>query len=424
MLVACSGGADSVLLAALAAEMPSVRVRLAHVNHHLTPESHRWEATVRTLGERLETPVVVAHVDGEALRRDGAGVEAAARTARYDALVALAAPREVIVTGHTASDHLETILLRIAQGAGIGALAGPRSAVEWGRTLVVRPLLGWTRDLVRAACAARDLPYIDDPTNIDPRYLRSAVRPAARAVEMHGTADLVGALRRLARDAETHADLVDAERRRATQWEGASEVVMRRRPLAALSPLVREAVVHAAVSRLDGVRPTEAAVARIAGLALEGRAVVGRGVRAEVHRGMLRIVAGGDTRRALPPLAIDAPVRLGDLPTPLGVLHVRVASPSERPDGTHAAVIDLAKTHGTLRLRAVRENDALEVVGSGRSRPAHAVLRSDGWPAQERRQCWVVADSVGPLWIVGGRRAARALVSDETTEAWHLRWEE
>ncbi len=125
VLVAVSGGADSVaLLHVLATLAPAwgLRLHVLHVDHGLRADSARDAEFVRRLGERLGIPVDVATVTVE---RRGS-LEAAARAARYAALAACAdrvgAAR--IALGHTADDQAETALMRVLQGAGLRGLAG------------------------------------------------------------------------------------------------------------------------------------------------------------------------------------------------------------------------------------------------------------------------------------------------------------
>ncbi|MCA2215858.1 tRNA lysidine(34) synthetase TilS [Jidongwangia harbinensis] len=178
LLVACSGGADSLALAeATAFEAPrrGLRAGLVTVDHGLQAGSaHRAEAVVAWATAAGLGPAEVATVDVAGLP---GGPEAAARTARYAALDAAADRHHAaaILLGHTRDDQAETVLLALARGAGPRGLAGmpPRR----GRYL--RPLLDVSRADTRKACAALGLVPWDDPHNTDPVYARSRVRAAA-----------------------------------------------------------------------------------------------------------------------------------------------------------------------------------------------------------------------------------------------------
>lgn len=209
LLVACSGGPDSsVLLDALFALAPGLRLTLevVVVDHQLRAGARAEADAVvdgaRRLGlEACVVPVVVAKKS-----------MAAARRARYQALLALAQRRgaRAIAVGHTASDQAETLLDRLIRGAGIGGLAAmaPRRLVAPGLDLV-RPLLQVTRAEVEAYVAAASLAVFRDPTNADPAFRRSRLRHQVLPLLRRERADIDRALallcERLGRDA-THLE--------------------------------------------------------------------------------------------------------------------------------------------------------------------------------------------------------------------------
>jgi tRNA(Ile)-lysidine synthase len=176
VLVACSGGADSLALAAAVAfEAPraGVLAGAVTVDHGLQAGSaRRAERTAGLLRNLGLEPVSVVRVE---VGRHG-GPEAAARTARYRALrTAAATQRARIALGHTLDDQAETVLLGLGRGSGPRSVAGmvAESPPFW------RPLLGIRRATTRAACAALELPVWDDPWNSDPAYTRVRLRTEA-----------------------------------------------------------------------------------------------------------------------------------------------------------------------------------------------------------------------------------------------------
>lgn len=177
-LVACSGGSDSMALAAAAAFAgPRIgwRVGLVTIDHQLQDGSaDRAVAVARWAASAGCDPVQVATVN---VGTDG-GPEAAARHARYAALTEIAASTgaRTVLIGHTQDDQAETVLLALARGAGPHGLAGmPTHRVRAG-VRFSRPLLDLPRAVCRTACAALDLPVWDDPHNIDPAFSRARVR--------------------------------------------------------------------------------------------------------------------------------------------------------------------------------------------------------------------------------------------------------
>jgi tRNA(Ile)-lysidine synthase len=231
VLVACSGGADSLALAAaLAFEAPraGVAAGAVTVDHGLQPGSaERATATAGLLRGLGLAPVEVLRVD---VGRAG-GPEAAARTARYEALAALAArDRACVALGHTLDDQAETVLLGLGRGSGPRSMAG---MVEWrgastedGEATWWRPLLGVRKETTRAACAAQGLPVWDDPWNVDPAYtrvrLRSEVLPLLDDVLGGGVAPALARTAAMVREDLDALDAIAAAELRTLQNAGDS----------------------------------------------------------------------------------------------------------------------------------------------------------------------------------------------------------
>lgn len=208
VLVAVSGGADSLALAAAAAELhrrrPFPSLRAVVVDHRLQPDSGQVAETARGQLAALGLAALVVPVTPGT----GSGPEGAARTARLAALEEQAAADDALVLlGHTRDDQAETVLLGLARGSGTRSIAG--MAAVRGRFR--RPLLSVSRSITEQACQDWGLTFWRDPHNADPAYLRSRLRTELMPVlkEVLGDdADL--ALARTARLARADADLLDS----------------------------------------------------------------------------------------------------------------------------------------------------------------------------------------------------------------------
>jgi len=175
VLVACSGGADSLaLLAATVFESRRTpwRVVGVTVDHGLQDGSAgRADEVVAQMARLGVDETMAVRVAVEA---PGIGMEAAAREARYAALGQAAASfgSSVVLLGHTLDDQAETVLMGLARGSGGRSIAGMRREFEVYR----RPLLDLTRAQTEQACRAEGIEFWSDPHNTDPRFLRSRVR--------------------------------------------------------------------------------------------------------------------------------------------------------------------------------------------------------------------------------------------------------
>jgi tRNA(Ile)-lysidine synthase len=261
-----SGGADSLALLVLAVAAGK-EVTAVHVDHGLRPGSAAEAGVVADAARRFGAgfrSVAVAVAPGPNL-------EARARAARRSAL-----PPDAL-TGHTADDQAETVLLNLVRGAGLDGLAGIRP----GPT---KPLLALRRADTRAVCAEAGLVPVDDPSNADPSFRRNRVRhellPLLDAV---ADRDVAGVLARQASLLRDDADLL-------ASLAAAIDPTDARALAAAPPPLARRAVRGWLAAGRDHP-PDAATVERVLAVA-RGRAKgadVGDGRRVLRHAGRLRL---------------------------------------------------------------------------------------------------------------------------------------
>lgn len=177
VVIGVSGGSDSMALLALMAAVephwPTERVPV-HVDHGLRPESgDDADWVVRTVADRFSLAVRVFRP--AVIPEAGESLEMAARRVRYGVLHAVRASlgsRALVAVAHQQDDQAETVLMRILQGTGVEGLA----AMQPIRGAVVRPLLTFSRQELRAYLAARQLPWREDPSNQDLHPVRNRIR--------------------------------------------------------------------------------------------------------------------------------------------------------------------------------------------------------------------------------------------------------
>jgi len=184
LVVGFSGGLDSRVLLQLLAEADWAHargLRALHVDHGLHADSAHWAVHCQREAAALGLDIDVLRVE---LPAGSGGLEERARRARHTALQAALRPGEVLVMAHHQDDQAETFLLRALRGAGERGLGGMRVLRSFGAGWLWRPLLGMSRVALEHYARARDLRWIDDPSNLDPRhdrnFLRHAVLPLLR----------------------------------------------------------------------------------------------------------------------------------------------------------------------------------------------------------------------------------------------------
>jgi tRNA(Ile)-lysidine synthase len=176
VLVAVSGGPDSMaLLHALweARARLGLTLEVVGVDHGLRPEAARELELVHARAQALGLPFWRLEADLARERRGGVSLQDAARRARLGALATLAAERGArVALGHQADDQAETVLFRILRGTGLAGLAG----IPYRRDPFVRPLLDVRRAEILRYLRRRSIPFIEDPSNADPRFARARIR--------------------------------------------------------------------------------------------------------------------------------------------------------------------------------------------------------------------------------------------------------
>lgn len=182
VVIAVSGGADSVALLHLLAGLRSdfdLLLHVAHLNHRLRPDAGADAEFVRQLASDLDIPATLEAVDVKELAAaQKRSLEDAGRQARYAFLERVAAQvgARRAATAHTFDDQIETLAMRLLQRGAWETLAGIPPIRPLGRAVVVRPLLAVTSAEVRDYLRQRGLQWREDPTNQDPRFLRNWVR--------------------------------------------------------------------------------------------------------------------------------------------------------------------------------------------------------------------------------------------------------
>ncbi len=177
--LACSGGRDSLALAALCVQLYQqgklpFLPQLLHVNHGLQADSGAWAAHVADWAKVQKIPcrILPAQVNGHD--------EQAARQARYDVMRAQLNQDDVLLLAHHADDQAETVLMRLIQGAGVNGLSGMQpwriQTSNRHRIALWRPWLTVKRADISAYAQRLKLPYIDDPTNEAGDNVRSGLR--------------------------------------------------------------------------------------------------------------------------------------------------------------------------------------------------------------------------------------------------------
>jgi tRNA(Ile)-lysidine synthase len=270
LLVAVSGGQDSMALAGLLLHLQRLhlwQLHLWHGDHGWRPESARQAAELAAWARARGVSIRLERREGAATRS-----EARARQWRYACLGEearrLGAPR--VLTAHTATDRAETLLLNLARGCHRRGLASlPLQRELAAGIALVRPLLGFSRDDTAAICAALELPVWDDPSNRDLGFSRNRVRweviPVLEALHPGAARRLAATAERLAVEQAAEPELLDLALLALGEPDGPG---LRRRALLEQAPALQARLLHHFIRRRTGralgARPLELLLRRLA----------------------------------------------------------------------------------------------------------------------------------------------------------------
>jgi tRNA(Ile)-lysidine synthase len=380
VVLAVSGGADSMALLDAAARVASDRLTAATFDHRTGAHAREAARLVRAEAARRGIPVVV----GRAPQRGA--TEAEWRAARWSFLRAAATERgAVVATAHTADDQVETVLFRAMRGAGARGLAA-----LYADGPVLRPLLALSREVVRGYAVARGLRCLEDPTNASLRHARNRVRldllPALRRARPAIDAELLELARRAAdcrRGLEDAARALVAEERpqRAVSVAAASLAGYDRETLRVLWP---------AIAARAGAILDRRGTARLAAFTTDGRA----GQRVPLAGGWEAVRTHDLLTIRRTPTAVPRGVVALRGEVTLGRWRFRPVSAAERSPWS-AALPDGA----ALTVRAWRAGDRIVRGGTGRRVKRFfgdariAAPERGGWPV-------VLADGA-VVWVPG-----------------------
>ncbi len=263
VLVACSGGPDSLALAAVAAffqHRKAFRVGAVVVDHGLQEGS--GEVARQTADALRQLGLAPVEVRTVRVVPGSGGPEDSARKARYDALAAAAVEHRAraVLLGHTLDDQAEQVMLGLARGSGTRSLSGMPASREFAGALLLRPFLPLRREETLEICAVEGLEPWHDPSNDDPGFTRSRIRhrvlPFLETELGPGIAQsLYRSASILAQDADFLDQLAGREFTRIAEV-GTDRVLLAEAELNALPTALRHRVLARAVVELGGAQPS------------------------------------------------------------------------------------------------------------------------------------------------------------------------
>ncbi len=433
LIVAVSGGADSVALLDLLATLPcySFRLIVAHLNHLLRgPESDGDERFVAELAARYNLPCAIRRVDVRSLAsQQRQSLEEAGREARYAFFHELRQQHQAaaIALAHHADDQAETLLLRLLRGAGTSGLAAMAHRTDQA---IIRPLLGLHRDELRAYLANHGIPFREDASNQDRSFLRNRIRlellpllasyNPAISERLAATADLLADDERLLEQLTRQ----EWDRLGSTQTGWAT---LQRGPLLGQPLGLRLRLYRYAIAMASGdLRRIE----RKHCLALDALLLGGQsGARVALPKGLTGLLSADHLLVArhellrLPPVASLTIAGPGcyELGNGLQMLVEQASAPADwQALPPHISYVDPSQAPFPWELRAARPAERMQLLGMDGSRPVRDILADAKVPRHLRPCLPLLLYEGNPLWLAPLRRSRLALVPSGQSGALRL----
>ena len=442
LLVAVSGGPDSVCLLLVLTRLRDVlgiALHIAHLNHKLRgAESDNDAEYVLQLARKLELPVTIDELDvGKYRTKHGGTVEEAAREVRYDFLTktAKSVGTDAAAVGHTRDDNIETILMHLIRGTGTRGLRGLQPATRWkssvGTLEVLRPLLEINRKEILDYCYANGYEPRLDSSNQSLAPLRNRIRQQLIPL-MAGYNEQVGeALLRNARIADDEFDFLDraaSELRESIVETRENVIILDKNGFLGLPPALRRHLLRRSIEILSGsLKDIEVRHIELILDALDLQA----GKQLSLPEGLVFIVEYDRfllTREAasLSPLPdLDSEYRLnvpGETEFPGWKVTAGSISPGQKEDtsNNYVAYFDHEKVGNELFVRPRKTADRFYPLGMDQSKKVGEFMIDVKIPRTWRKRVPVVCSPEQIIWLAGYRIDDRVKVTDGTRQVLRL----
>jgi len=447
LLIAVSGGPDSMCLLLVLSRLREeldFGAEAAHFDHGTRGgESGRDAGFVDEQCRALGIPLASERWS----KPEGLHFHTAARKARYDFFGRTASERGMnkVATGHQSDDQAESILMRLVRGTGRSALMGipvSRSLeTSQGEVLLIRPLATARRQEIEEYLRTEGVPWIEDPSNRDPQYLRSRIRQdLIPHLQKEYNPKVVDALLRFRDIVEIEEEFLDSQTQEAEGevLAGADPLKVDRAAFRELHPAIRRRVLRRVLRSLfqsrieqlgDGVRGKdidEDVILRVEEAIISGQlgdqlSLSGPvSLHVEPHAVVFECTEEpGASLEGEWPLERKGTTSIPCLSLDVRVEEKRVENWEEvvRNCTSTRQVFDFSENRGPLAIRTCRPGDAFHPLGGPGKKKVSDLLSEKHVPSSKRRSWPILVSGEDIAWVIGLRSAERFKVQESTRVA-------
>jgi tRNA(Ile)-lysidine synthase len=443
LVVAVSGGADSVCLLHILVNLQKelkLKLHVAHLNHQLRDADSDADAEyVRELAQKLGIPATIEKRDVKGYQKEQRlSLEEAAREVRYRFLaeVAQSIGSKRAAAGHTKDDHIETILMHLIRGSGTRGMRGLQPSTLWqsgGESLViVRPLLEISHEETEGYCRRHKITPCLDASNLSLSPLRNRVRRQLMPLMESYNPAIAEALLRTGRIADEDISFLDEEVSRlwdkVVEPEGKS-LILDKAKFKPLAPALKRYLLRAAVERLLGsakdieMRHIEEMLS-LATKAAGKRLNLPGGLTFAVEYERYLLTPDLSTLSPLPPLKGEFQLKIpGKTRLPGWRVEAAIVGREDMDnEEEYTAYLDLAKSGDRLTVRARKKGDRFQPLGLAQPKKLGEFMIDAKIPQAWRGRVPLVCAGGKILWAVGWRLDERVKVGAETKRVLRLQF--
>ena len=450
LLIAVSGGPDSVCLLHILVKLQDelgIRLHVAHLNHQLRgTESEADAQYVSDLARRLGIPATIEQRDVKAYQaQQHLSLEEAAREVRYTFLaqVAESITANRVAVGHTADDHIETILMHLIRGTGTRGLRGLQPNSRWqssGNSLtIIRPLLPISREETASYCRNHKLTPRLDASNLSLSPLRNRIRHQLLPLLKSYNPQVAEALLRTARIATDDLAFLDQES--AQLWgeiarEQESTIILDKERFLELPSALKRHLLRTSIEKLLGnimdietrhIEQMMAALTKPAGK----RISLPEGLTFSIEYDRYLLGQDPASLSPFPTLEAEFPLKTpGETSLPGWHIEASIIDPSVVKgkgigsiNNDLTAYFDLDKTGDKLAVRSRQPGDRFQPLGLSQPKKLNEFMIDAKIPSAWRQRIPIVCSPQHIVWVVGWRIDERVKVTDNTKQVLCLKFE-